>query len=377
MKKLMCVLLAVMLCASFACAQAQERHFGFEVLRKVYSGENQVISPVSLAYALGMAAQGAEGETKQEILGFLGVDDVSELADLQNTLAEKGLKQANAAFLTGGMTPREEYADAIEEVFGAEWFENKGNTAAKINAWVKKHTDGMIEKLVEEMTAETALALVNAIAMDAKWMAEFDPASTSDDTFYAPVGEVTVPFMHKTFLADYGERENVQLLRLQYRNDEYEPSGLTMLIALPEVGGVDDVLDALSAEGLDYFRFNEEQSRIELSMPKVDIAAENGLNDALKALGVEKAFTEEADFSGITGEMELRIGSVLQKARLIMDEEGTKAAAATAVMLEAMAMRPPEEIVEFNMNRPFVLAVAHEESGTVCFAGVVANPTAN
>lgn len=376
MKKLMCVLLAVMLCASFACAQAQERHFGFEVLRKVYSGENQVISPVSLAYALGMAAQGAEGETKQEILGFLGVDDVSELADLQNTLAEKGLKQANAAFLTGGMTPREEYADAIEEVFGAEWFENKGNTAAKINAWVKKHTDGMIEKLVEEMPAETALALVNAIAMEAKWMAEFDPNATFDDVFHAPGGDVIVPFMHKTFRADYGECDGVQLLRLQYRNDDYEPAGLTMLIALPEEGGVEKVLDGLCAEGLDYFSFREDRVKVKLSMPKVDIAADNNLSDVLKALGVEAAFSDRADFSGISEEP-LRIGSVLQKARLMMDEEGTKAAAATAVMMEAMAMPMPEETVEFNMNRPFVLAIADEESGAVCFAGVVANPTAN
>jgi len=376
MKKILCIALALMMCLPFACAE--EEHFGFAVLREVYDGEkNQVVSPLSLAYALAMAAQGAEGETRQEILDLLGVEYLSELAALRDTLAEAGLKQANAAFLGNGMQPKEQYVSDLQDMFGAEWFESDGDIVEKINAWVSEHTDGMIEKMLETLPEETMLTLVNAIAMDAKWMAEFDPASTSDDTFYAPVGEVTVPFMHKTFLADYGERENVQLLRLQYRNDEYEPSGLTMLIALPEVGGVDDVLDALSAEGLDYFRFNEEQSRIELSMPKVDIAAENGLNDALKALGVEKAFTEEADFSGITGEMELRIGSVLQKARLIMDEEGTKAAAATAVMLEAMAMRPPEEIVEFNMNRPFVLAVAHEESGTVCFAGVVANPTAN
>lgn len=376
MKKLVSILLAVMLCVSFACAEMPKQHFGFEVLREVYTGENQVISPVSLAYALGMAAQGAEGETKQEILDLLGVDDVYDLAELQKVLEEKGLEQANAAFLAGDMVPREEYVKALEKMFGAEWFENKGNTVAKINTWVKKHTDGMIEKMVEELPAQTALVLVNAIAMEAKWMVEFDPNATWEDVFHAPDGDVTVPFMHNTFHADVGERDGVQMLRLQYRNDDYEPTGLTMLIALPEEGGVEAVLDGLCAEGLEYFVFREEQVKVELSMPKVDIAADNDLGDILKKLGVESAFSDRADFSGISDEA-LRIGSVLQKARLMMDEEGTKAAAATAVIMVDMAMPIPEEIVEFNMNRPFVLAIADEESGAVSFAGVVANPTSN
>ena len=376
MKKLMSILLAVMLCASFACAETQERHFGFEVLREVYAGENQVISPASLACALGMAAQGAAGETKQEILDFLGVKDVSDLVQMQNTLAETGLKQANAAFFAEEMVPREEYVTALEEMFGAEWFGDEGDVVGKINAWVKEHTDGLIEKLVESLPEATVLTLVNAIAMDAKWMVEFDPNATWEDVFHTPEGDVTVPFMHKTFRADAGERDGVQMLRLQYRNDDYEPTGLTMLIALPEEGGVEAVLDGLCAEGLEYFTFREERVKVELSMPKVDISAENGLADALKALGVETAFSDLADFSGIAEES-LRIGSVLQKARLMMDEEGTKAAAATAVMMETMAMPVPEEIVEFNMNRSFVLAIADEKSGAVCFAGVVANPTAN
>lgn len=376
MKKILCIALALMLCIPFAWAE--EEHFEFAVLREVYDGENnQVISPVSLAYALAMAAQGAEGETKQQILDLLDMEDLAELTALQDALTEAGLKQANAAFLADEMTPKEAYISDLREIFGAEWFKNGGDVAEKINAWVSEHTDGMIEKMLESLPEETMLTLVNAIAMDAKWMAEFNPDNTYDDTFHAPGGDVTASFMHKTFHADYGERDGVQLLRLRYRNDDYEPTGLTMLIALPEEGGVEAVLDGLCAEGLGYFTFREDQTKVELSMPKVDIAADNTLNDALKALGVETAFTENADFSGITDEMPLRVGGVLQKARLILDEEGTKAAAATAVALTAMAMPRPEEIVEFNMNRPFVLAVAHEESGAVCFAGVVENPAAN
>lgn len=378
MKKVLCALLVVALIIPFAYAEETKEDFGFALLEALYDGEsNQLISPVSLACALGMAAQGAEGETKQEILGLLELDDLSELAELSRKLGESGLKQANAAFLAGEMTPKESYVSDLKEMFGAEWFENDGGVAEKINAWVQEHTDGMIEKMLDgELDENTALVLVNALAMDAKWMAEFDPENTFDDVFHTPDGEAMVPFMHKTFHAAYGEREGVQLLKLQYRDDDFAPNGLAMLIALPGEGGVEDVLAGLKAEGTGYFSFGAEPVKVELSMPKMDISADNSLTDVLKALGVQTAFSDTADFSGIADEP-LRIGSVLQKARLTADEEGTKAAAATAVSMVAMAMPMPEEIVEFNMNRPFVMAVVHEESGAVCFAGVVTNPTAN
>lgn len=373
------VLAAALMSMTAAYAEENERHFGFEVLRGLYDGSaNQVVSPVSLSFALAMAAQGAEGETKQEILDALNVEDLSELTEVMERLADKGLKQANAAFLAGDMTPREEYVTALREMFGAEWFENEGNVAEKVNGWVSEHTDGMIDKILQgELPEEAMLVLANAIAMDAKWMVEFDPAQTGDDTFHTPDGDVTVPFMHKELWATYGDFNGVQMLQLQYRNDDYEPTGLTMLIALPEEGGMDAVLDGLCAEGLEYFSFEGGEARVKLSMPKTDISADNSLNEILNALGVKTAFGNDADFSGITGDMPLKIGSVLQKARLQMDEEGTKAAAATVAGMTAMGMINPEDVVEFNMNRPFVAVIADQETGAVCFAAVVTNPISN
>lgn len=384
MKKMICTILAgVLMCMSFAYAEEEPKAaagtgLGFELLENLYDGENNlVISPVSLSFALAMAAQGAEGETRSELLTALGAEDLSEMTALMEALAGKGLKQANAAFVSGDMAAKEDYISALEEMFGAEWFENDGDPAAKINGWVQEHTDGLIEKLVEELPQETMLVLANAIAMDAKWMAEFDPNATFDDVFHAPDGDVTAAFMHRTFYADYGEREDVQLLRLHYRTDDYDPTGMSMMIALPAEGSVETVLEGLKAEGLGYFTFGEDQRKVRLSMPKTDISAQVSLGDALKALGVKTAFSDNADLSGITEDMPLRIGSVLQKARLMMDEEGTKAAAATAVMVEAMGMIRPEEIAEFNMNRPFVLVIADEETGAVCFAAAVMNPISN
>ena len=364
---LLSVIMLLSLSAGAEAIPAAGTRMGFEVLKMVYDGEqNQVISPISLACALAMAAQGAEGATRQELLNALEAEGAEDVASQLQPLADAGLKLADAAFLVNDLVPREEYVAALREQFGAEWFDNA--TAEEINTWVAEKTDGLIERIVDELSDDARLALVNAVAMDAKWARPFDPALTADGTFHAPDGDVTVAFMHDERWADYGERDGVQLLRMRYSD-----SGLTLLIALPEVDGMDAVLDGLCAEGLGYFQFDEETARVNLSMPRTDISAENGLNDALQALGVQTAFGDDADFSGISEEA-LKIGSVMQKARLVFDEDGTKAAAATALIMATMSAVQPMDVVDFTMDRPFAAVIADENTGAVCFAGIVANP---
>lgn len=373
MKKMICLLLAAMLLTGAACAETVGSHLGFEALRMLYDGaENQVISPVSLAYALAMAAEGAKGDTAQEILDAMDAEDADEVAALQSSLENAGLRQANAAFLTGEMVPREEYVSSLMEKFGAKWFPPEQSSAASINEWVEDATDGMIPEIIDDLPEEVQLVLLNAIAMDADWQVPFDSSNTYEEAFFTPGGEIPVEMMHRTFHAAYGERENVQLLRLGYRD-----CGLTMLIALPEPDGMDAVLDGLCAEGLDYFWFGEETVKVELSMPKTDIAVTNDLAEMLQALGIQTVFRDGADLSGICADMPLKVDSVLQKARLILDEEGTRAAAVTALSVDACAMLLPEEIVEFKLDHPFAFVIAEENSGAVCFVGIVTDPAGN
>ena len=372
MKKLICILLALLLLNSAACAETMGNRLGFQMLKELSNGtENQVISPLSLSMALAMAAQGAEGETKQQILDALEITIPEEAPLLLESMAETGLRHANAAFLTGEMTPKAEYVSDLEQLFCAGWFDPEHRTVKSINRWVEDMTDGMIPSILERLPEETQMVLINAIAMDEKWQVPFDPLSTEEASFFAPDGEVMAEMMHNTFRAAYGERESVQLLKLEYRN-----SSMAMYIALPEEGRMKAVLDGLCAEGMDYFTLHEKLVKVALSMPKVDIAAGNDLSEALQKLGIHEAFSDRADFSGISEEMQLKVGSVIQKARLIMDEEGTRAAAATMVSMVSGAYMP-EEIIEFNMNRPFVVVIADEVSGAVCFAGIVANPIGN
>ena len=380
MKKWMKMIVAGMLAAAMACASAcaaPGSQLGLDALEALYvEGENCILSPVSLAYALGMAAQGAEGETARQMLAIMDVDAAAEIADGSAALVDAGLKLANAAFLTGDVVPKEGYTDALREAFGAQWFENEGDMVQKINAWVADYTDGLIDQLIDgPISEDTALVLVNAVAMQAKWRKTFDADNTYEETFHGANGDVDVEFMHQTAYFAYGERDGVQLLRMDYVDDDRELTGLHMLIALPEAGGVADVLQDLQAEGLNYFEFGEESTEVRLSMPKVDISVESKLSDVLQALGMEIAFSDAADFSSISEDVPMKIGEVLQKARVQIDEEGTRAAAATAVLMLATAsMAEKPQPVEMKLDRPFVFLIVDENSGSICFAGAIENP---
>ena len=376
MKKVISMLLicAMLLTAGAALAEAPGNQLGFDVLRALTDGtKNQVFSPVSLAYALGMALEGADGATEDEIEKALGTDDLDDWIEYNGSkLTAAGLKLANAAFITGEIQPDADYIEDLKKDFGAEWFEMSVDMADKINQWTKEHTDGLIEKLIDgELDPLSQLVLVNAVAMDAKWSSPFSADETADGIFHAPDGGVTASMMHQTLYADYAETDEALILRLTYSD-----SGLSMLLALPKDGqSVTGVLDKLSEKGLSYFSFPEEMTEVSLTMPKIDLSAKNTLNDALQALGVRTAFSDSADFSDITKSMPLQIAEVVQKARLVVDEDGTKAAAATEVGI--CAMSAPMPAVDFTLDRPFVAVIAEEETGTVCFASVIANPAEN
>lgn len=341
---------------------------GMELLSMLHvSGENTVLSPQSLMLALGMAAEGAQGETLDEILAVLDVQDVSDIS------ADKieGIKDANAVFVAPELGLKPEYVEKLNERYGAEWFDMDGDVVAKVNAWVKEHTDELIEELLSEApNADIGMILVNALAMDADWAAPFAPEATTEETFYAPGGEVLVQMMHQTEFFDYAEKDGMQIVRLPYSTGNLE-----MWIALPPEGGMHQLLEILANEGMFYLKSDAENREVILSLPKMDISDDNTLADALKLLGVETAFADNADFYGIS-DTPLCVDEILQKVRVQVDEQGTKAAAATAMMVKFTSLMRPEEPVEMNVNRPFMFVISDAETGSVCFAGAIENPSA-
>ena len=377
MKKILSILLCLVMlgCAALAepvaaeSAPAVGEKLGFELLKALYAeGGNVLLSPASLTLALGMAAEGAEGETLTAILTALGAEDASELGDV----VPEEIKSANAAFAAQGLPLDGTYVDRLNEAYGAEWFDLDADVVEKVNAWVAEHTDGLIEKLLSQAPdPQTGLILINAIAMDAKWEKPFKDYNTIEDDFHAPQGDVSVEMMYQREFFDYVERDGLQIVRLPYAG-----GALEMWIALPGEGvsiGLDGLLDALAEQGMDYLKDGAEEREVDLFLPKFDLTTENSLSDALKVLGVELPFDENADFSGIS-EVPLRIDEILQKVRVQLDEEGTKAAAATAAIVACMALVPEEEPVEVRADRPFAFVIADAETESVCFAGVVENP---
>ncbi len=380
LKKIVSVLIiCALLVASVLVAvgeKADETHaagpvvgnFDFEILEQLYTaGENTVFSPVSLKIALAMAADGANGDTLDEMLAAMNIISTDEIV----SSIPEDIYSANAAFTSGYAPLYREYINRLNEAYGAEWFELDENVVDKANKWANKHTNGLIDPLLaQKPDPMTGLILMNAVAMDADWQHPFYESGVRQDVFHAPGGDVEVDMMHQTEYFHYAEKDGVQIICLPYAD-----SDLNMYVMLPQQGGIADLAGILSEQGGAFFSEGLEKREVLLGLPKMDISDENGLNEALKLLGVEKAFTTEANFSGMS-EVPMYIAEIFQKARIQVDESGTKAAASTVIAMMAMGMPPSQELPpEMIVNRPFAFAIT-DDAGAVCFAGIIENPQA-
>ena len=240
----------------------------------------------------------------------------------------------------------------------------------KVNAWVKEKTLGLIEELLNQPPdPNLQLMLVNALALKADWSDPFEAEDTWKQAFHAATGDVEVDFMHKTTYMPYAGLDGMRAVRLTY-----EGSALGLTVILPD-GEIAAALDQLAANPVDWNAIFSERAEVSLALPKLSIADTLPLIETLKALGVKEAFGMDADFSGIDGEKDLLISSVLQKTRLDIDEKGTTAAAATVIGFEDMAAAPMEEPpVEFTVDRPYILLLTDSDTGLTLFAAAIDKP---
>lgn len=353
MKRIFAALLCMILILSCAAAESND----FALLEKLHApGKNTVFSPLSLYAALSMAADGANGVTRDELLAVIG------------EAASDDIKSANAAFLAPDIALTDAYQAILDEKYAAEHFSIDDDIVEKVNAWVSEKTDGMIDKLLDAPPEMIGLILANAVVMDQEWLLPFKQENTCEAEFFAPEGSAVVEMMHQTDRFLYGEHGGAQIICLPYKD-----SNLEMWIALPAGGEMDALLDSLAAEGLDSFIADMQSKEVILSLPKMDVTDENDLVPVLKQLGVNAAFASDADFS-VMSQTPLFIGGISQKARIMMDEESTKAAAATMIIMPKAALRQEEPPVEMNVNRPYFFAVRNALTGAVCFTGVIENP---
>jgi serpin B len=355
--------------------------------------ENLFYSPHSISVALAMTYAGARSETEQqmaEALQFRLPQD--QLHPAFNALAleldSRGegaqgkdgegfrLNIINAIWGQRDYTFLDEFLDLLAVNYGAglrvlDFIGAPEESRVTINDWVAEQTEDRIENLIPKglINTMTRLVLTNAIYFNAAWAYPFEEDLTSDGVFHLlDGGEVTVPMMHQTESFGYAEGDGYQAVELPYDGGE-----LSMVILLPASGQFEAFEEALDVEQANAIINALGRKEVVLTMPKFEFDSEFSLGETLAALGMPIAFSGDADFSGMTGTRELYIADVVHKAFVSVDEAGTEAAAATAVVMEMTAM---PETVEVTIDRPFIFLIRDIETGAILFVGRTLNPAA-
>ncbi len=353
---------------------------------------NLFYSPYSISLALAMTYAGARGETERQMAETLRfslpqgqLHPAFNMLDLNLRPVEQKpgqadeqpfqLNIANSLWGQEGFDFLPEFLDLLAENYGAGMYRvdyNQPETARQqINAWVEDQTKEKIKDLIAEgvLNPMTRLVLVNAIYFKGAWVYPFDKEATREASFTLLDGsEVNVPMMNLAKDLLYLRGKNYSVVRLPYRD-----SAMGMLIVVPDEGKFEEVEKSLTPQMLEEIRSNISLAAVRLAMPKFKMETSFNLSQTLAEMGMPAAFDRAlADFSGMTGRKDLFISDVVHKAYVDVNEEGTEAAAATAVIMELKAM--PMDEVELTIDRPFLFFIEDQQSGTVLFAGRVVDP---
>lgn len=366
---------------------AGSNRFAVDLYRRLRSDDqNLFFSPFSLHAALAMTATGARGATLDQLVGVLHLpaDAEARLAagDLGRFYAASDrpftLATANALWGQAGLAWGESFRAALAERFGtgfeeADFQGRPDEERQRINAWVAERTEGRIGTLLPPgaVCELTRLCLASAIFFKGNWAEPFDVAATSPQPFRRADGAVAeVLLMHRRGRYDHARLDGFQLLAIPYRGHDLE-----MVVVLPEASdGLAAVEDQLTAEGLLAWRRGAERVDVDLWLPRFRL--DDGFDPVshLEALGITDLFKlGTADLTGMTPTERLSVSRVLHKAFVLVDEEGTEAAAATAVIANAPAPPPPKPI-EFRADRPFLFLIRDAHHDTILFLGRFTGP---
>ncbi len=362
-------------------------NFGLELFNKILGDEekaNVMISPASISLALGMTYNGAETTTKDAFENVLNYDGLSreEVNEICRDLIEvlvtnsKGnlVEIANSIWYREGFPVHQDFLDMNSMYFDAEVrdIDFASSTAVDaINDWVSDKTHNKIDKIIDQLSAETMMLLINALYFNCVWEYEFDPDETAELTFYnddqSEFGKVEMMKTESSFR--YASTDDFIAVELPYKNEKF-----SMQLFLPTYeSSVDELIELLDGEQWnnwqDQFSMNDE---VQVCMPKFKFDYKRSIGPDLIDMGLGEAFTAAADFSGIS-DIPLLISQVIHKTFIDCNEEGTEAAAVTAVVMDLTSVGPSQPIV-INFNRPFLFAITENSSKSIVFIGKVAEP---
>jgi len=361
----------------------------YQKLREEESG-NLFYSPYSISLALAMTYAGARGETERQmsnaLLFTLSQDKLhSAFNALDLQLASRGegssgqdgkgfrLNIANAIWGQRGYNFLQNFLDKLAENYGAgmriaNFTEAPENSRVTINDWVAHQTEEKIKDLIPSGAIDnlTRLVLTNAIYFNAAWLHTFDERATAEGDFHLLTGNsIKVPMMRQTQLFGYARSTGYQAVELLYDGSE-----ISMVILLPDKGTFDPFEKSLNAELVSRISKDMRHNRIELTMPSFEFEAQFKLGAMLQKMGISDAFNPQlADFSGMDGTKNLSISDAFHKAFVLVNENGTEAAAATGVVIGVTSLPP-----RVTVDRPFIFLIRDIATNTTLFVGRVIDP---
>lgn len=337
-----------------------------------------MVSPLSMIYALGMVNNGAGGNTSRqicEVTGFTGGTDsinafchkiINEFARIDSTTT---MSIANAAIINKRLNIKGSFIDALKNNYDAMaeiCNFNKKSAANKVNAWCAEKTDGMIDNMTDDIRPDDAAIIANAIYFKGLWKNKFYKDDTKKDKFNAADGTVKeVDMMQKTRWEKYSENETFSAVSMRYGNGHY-----SMQIILPKEGkSISDVIETINKKEWKNIVDNMESGKINMMMPRFSIEYAQELKGMFTDMGADDMFNrKKADMSKLC-ESNAWISSIIHKAKIEVDEEGTRAAAATgAVTIGAFDIEKAQTI-KFKADRPFLFVITERNTGMICFIG--------
>ncbi len=359
---------------------------------------NAVVSPYSVETALAMVDQGARGETAAQLDTLLGhATSPASLAAANGALGQAlgravsvhgaggpTLDSANGLWVQSGLSLDSPFSLTLSHDFGAapqetSFAADPAAAVQAINAWVSRHTSGLIPALMspEDVSPHTELVLANAVYLNARWQTPFAPDKTHNGAFAAPRGTVTVPFMHSSALSTFPYTTGTTgtagtpytAVALPYAH-----SSLQLLAVMPPAGRLDALQASLSPSGLNALAARLHRTSVDLAIPKFTLAFQSSLNGFLQSQGVTQAFGPASALDQIVRGRNLEIDAVEHAARLTIAEKGTVAAAATGVSAGPTAIGVHG--VTLSLDHPFLIFLRDTATQTVLFAGRVEDPSA-
>jgi serpin B len=381
-----CILFSLLLLSGSLSAQSDKNLSGLnqhsqELAANLFKpGKNLFCSPLSLSNALAMVYAGARGETRSEMERVMHYHDTSTYTffnRLQQSLNAFGsennktqLSLANALWSRTRLKPQ--YQQLMRDKFSASFFPLTNEVP--INAWAYKKTNGLIKDLLQpgSIDPDVRLILTNALYFKAKWKNTFDTARSTTEPFYLSNNTtVDCRMMHQETRVKYTANTTLEAIEMPYSDGR-----TAMELYLPKAGhSIESMLKSTTAEELEKIRKSMVLQKVDVNFPKFRFESTHNLKAPLMEMGLTQAFSQGANFSGISEEP-LFISTVLQKAVVDVEESGTEAAAVTVIMMQTTsAMHRDDLHPVFYANRPFFFVIRDLQTGAILFNGVVENPT--